>query len=104
MSSFEDFARRARLDLDAYFTANNIASDKDLRDYCELNKIGLPTQEYFKQKPPEKKAVVEKPKTIPKPKAKRVKKSPEKTEDKPAPAPKKTRTTRSRTRKSPAKK
>tara|TARA_B100001057_G_C22863723_1_gene955636 strand:+ start:2119 stop:2433 length:315 start_codon:yes stop_codon:yes gene_type:complete len=104
MSSFEDFARRSKLDLEAYFTANNITSDEGLRAYCELNKIGLPTLEYFKQENLEEKKPAEKPKNIPKPKAKKVNKTPEKNEEKAAPAPKKTRSTRSRTRKAPAKK
>jgi len=101
MSSFEEFAKRARLDLGAYFTANNIFSDKELVEYCERNSIGLPTQAYFKEEIQEKKTP-EKEIVVPKPKPKsKTKPKPQEGEKKSSP-PKKTRT--SRTRKPPVKK
>ena len=96
MSSFEDFVRRARLDLESYFIANNITSDEELVSYCKRNSIGLPTQRYF-EKDIIKQKEVKKPTTKPKPKV-------EKKVEKKEPAPKKTRTTRSRSRKTTTKK
>ena len=49
MSSFEDFARRTKLNFEAYFAANNIKSDEELQNYCQSNGIGAPTELYFRE-------------------------------------------------------
>ena len=99
MSSFEDFARRARLNLQAYFAANNIKSDEDLREYCQNNSIGIPEESYFAETlVTEEAQETKKEEPVKAVKEKKVveKKAEEK---KPAPRKKQTRTRTTRTRK-----
>ena len=106
MLNFEDYARRARLDLSAYFAANDIKSDDELLAYCQKNGIGVPSEKYFENKKEE----VSKPAPKVKKTEKKVLKKTKETEvEEKTPAPKKkqtrtTRTTRTRTKKAPAKK
>ena len=53
MTTFELFVKRARIDLDAYFLANQISSDEQLREYCLRNNIQPPEKKYFQNEEPQ---------------------------------------------------
>ena len=53
MTTFELFVKRARVDLDAYFLANQITSDEQLRNYCLRNNIQPPEKQYFQVEEPQ---------------------------------------------------
>lgn len=67
MTTFELFVKRARIDLDAYFLANQITSDEQLRNYCLRNNIQPPEKKYFQKEDPQPPTVDVKPDIVEQP-------------------------------------